>query len=575
MRRMTFDISNKLPIHLKFGLVALCLFVSLISLSQSRKQIDSLNHLPFEQKVKNPKQLLPEYLKIAGKARQIDYPIGEFEAYENASLLYYYLGKYDFEIKYALRSIAGFQKLGDQEKVARFYGELGYRMKRHNMLKALYYMQKGIHLAETEKLEHPLMGLYDNYGVLKEMQGQYDSAFYFYQKGLHLKQKYKDRSGLPYSLNNLGGLMLLEKKYSEARSHFLLALKLREQLKDTLGMCETYLLLSDVELAESQYDAADQHLKFVIQQAASKGLYLLLSNAYEKRAQVQEASGNLLTALRDERLSQQFKDSITQQSMRNKQAELEVQFDTQEKEKALLLERLKVNKFENWLWIFGLLLIIVFLTTLSIQFRRTSEKRKLEVKNLKDLEFERMRISRDLHDNIGAELTLITAKLDIKAASTKSEEEQKDFNELATLSREASLLLRETIWSIRQESITKGDLLEKIEQFAKKRMEPSCHYESRIIGDAHETIPAANALHLYRIAQEAINNSIKYAHSSCIEIVFNQNGLTIGDNGQGFNTEDYKAGYGIQNMQQRAKEIGAEFQLISNERGTSIRILNW
>jgi len=540
--------------------------------SQTKNNIDSLNNLPFEQKINNPKLQLNQYLKASNLAKNLGYLNGEIESYENISLIYYYLGRYDLELKYALYAIRGFKKLGNKEKVARLYGELGYRMKKTDLVKAEFYMQKGMSMAEKEALIMPLMGIYDNYGVIKEMREQYDSAFFYYNSALQLKRKYKDISGIPYSLNNLGGLMLLEKKYDEAFPFFDEALDLRRQIGDTIGMCETYFYLADLNCAQEKYKYAINNLNFVIDHAKKHGLTNLLSDGLKKRAVIYELSGDLFNALEDERLSRVYADSLAQQSLRDKVAELQVNFETQEKEKELLSERLKSSNFKSWIWVLGLLSIVILLSAFSIQIKRTSEKRRLEIQNLKDLEFERMRISRDLHDNIGAELTLITSKLDIKAASTKRLEEQTELNELATLSRGASTLLRETIWSIRQDVITKGDLLEKIDQFAIKRAENKLDIRCDISNDPNEEIPSANALHLFRIAQEAITNAIKYSQADQIVIRFIENLMEISDNGKGFDTAHFTAGYGIQNMKQRSDEIGAVFTLNSSSRGTRIKI---
>jgi signal transduction histidine kinase len=540
--------------------------------SQTKNKIDSLNNLPFEQKINNPKLQLDQYLKASRSAKNMGYLKGEMESCENVSLIYYYLGKYDLELKYALYAIRGFMKMENKEKVARLYGELGYRMKKTDLVKAEFYMQKGMSMAEKEGLIKPLMGIYDNYGVIKEIKAQYDSAFVYYNRALQLKRKYKDISGIPYSLNNLGGLMLLEKKYDEAIPFFNEALDLRRQIGDSIGMCETYFYLADLNRSQENYKYAIDNLNFVIDHASRHELTNLLSDGLKKRAAIHELSGDLLNALEDERLSRVYADSLAQQSLRDKVAELQVNFETQEKEKELLSERLKSSNFKSWIWVLGLLSIVILLSAFSIQIKRTSEKRRLELQNLKDLEFERMRISRDLHDNIGAELTLITSKLDIKAATTKGKEDQFELNELASLSREASILLRETIWSIRQDSINTGELLEKIDQFARKRAANQLEINTDLQSDQTQEIASANALHLFRIAQECINNAVKYSNARQIFIKFESTAMEISDNGNGFDIQNFKPGYGIQNMKQRAEEMGAEFVLTSTEKGTSVRV---
>ena len=549
------------------------LFLGSSAFCQSKSQIDSINHIPFEQKIKYPKKLIPIYQKNSKDAKSLKYLLGEMEAYENLSLLYYYSGKYDLELTYALKSIAGFNKLGDQEKVARFYGELGYRMKRNDIKKAQFYMLKGIRLAENRQLEKPLMGLYDNYGVIKEMQLEYDSAFYFYQKGLQLKEKLKDTSGLPYSLTNLGGLMVLQKRFEEAKPYFSRALDIRKKLGDTIGICETYLFLSDIYLEREEVDLALENLNFVIEQASEKGFYEMLSNSFRKRALIFEKYGDIKRALQDERFSRQFKDTLAQQSMRDKIAELQIEFETNEKEKELLGERIKAERFQSWLWILGLLLIIVLLTTMSIQIKRTSEKRKLALKSSKDLEFERMRIARDLHDNLGAELTIVTSKLDTKIYKAEKEVEKEELEQIAKQTRNAAIVLRETVWSIKSEKLTINSLKNKIEEFYRRFEDSNIFRLNFLVSNEQEELSPLVALNQYRIAQEALSNILKYAHAKNVYIEISKNLLKIKDDGKGFNSETVKKGYGLNNMETRAKEMNASFNIHSSNQGTEIVIV--
>jgi signal transduction histidine kinase len=409
--------------------------------------------------------------------------------------------------------------------------------------------------------------------VLKEMQVQYDSALYFYQKGLKLKEKYNDKSGLPYSLTNLGGLMVLQKKFEEAKPYFSRALDIRKQLGDTIGICETYLFLSDIYLEQGSVDLALENLNFVIDQASEKGFYQMLSNSFKKRALIFEKNGDLKRSLEDERSSRQFKDSLAQQSMRDKLAELQVEFETNEKEKELLNERIKAERFQNWLWILGLLLIIVLLTTLSIQFKRTSEKRKLALKSSKDLEFERMRIARDLHDNLGAELTIVTSKLDTKIFKTDKELEKDELEQIAKQTRNAAIVLRETVWSIKSEKLTINSLKNKIEEFYRRFEADHIFKLDFSISNEEAELSPLMALNLYRIAQEALTNILKYAEAKNVIIELSGKLLKITDDGKGFDSDKIKKGYGLNNMETRAKEMHAVYSISSSEKGTEVKVL--
>ena len=93
--------------------------------------------------------------------------------------------------------------------------------------------------------------------------------------------------------------------------------------------------------------------------------------------------------------------------------------------------------------------------------------------------------------------------------------------------------------------------------------------------------PLANQLEqcIYRISQEALQNIIKHAEASIIELNLSANDgvirLLITDNGIGFSSQNSQAGYslGIKGMEERAQELGGKFTLSSiPEHGTAIEV---
>ena len=106
------------------------------------KKIDSINNLPFEVRLKDAAILDKVYLKNAEESAKLNYNLGEAKSYSNLSLVYYYQGKYEKDLNYSLKAIHIFEKINDKENLSLEWGELGYRMKKRNLEKALQYMQK-------------------------------------------------------------------------------------------------------------------------------------------------------------------------------------------------------------------------------------------------------------------------------------------------------------------------------------------------------------------------------------------------------------------------------------------------
>ena len=168
----------------------LLIFKSQIALAQNNitKQIDSVNNLSYQSKIANTTKFLKIYQDNLAKAQKAKYKIGIADSYSNLSLMYYFQGKYDLNTAYMLKATRLYQQLNLKDKQANSFAVYGYQLKLRDMNSAVMYMQKGMKLAESIKDEFSLSGIYDNYGVLKEMQNQLDSALFFYNKSLKIKE---------------------------------------------------------------------------------------------------------------------------------------------------------------------------------------------------------------------------------------------------------------------------------------------------------------------------------------------------------------------------------------------------
>jgi len=236
-----------------------------------------------------------------------------------------------------------------------------------------------------------------------------------------------------------------------------------------------------------------------------------------------------------------------------------------------------------------ILLVIVFFILLSVgvgisiqKIRQKKAMQALEVQH--KIQLERERISRDLHDNVGTQLSLISKNIDgaIDPLQNVSDAERiKNLGFISQTSKEVIFTLRETIWALNKEEISLEELSDKLKSFTQKLFEAnhSCRllFTEDIANDSVILSPS-EAIHLFRICQEAIANSLKYANASRMDINISAvNGkyrISIADDGIGFDTHIDKptAHYGLANMQYRAGEINCDF-LIDSMPGKGTRIM--
>jgi len=205
---------------------------------------------------------------------------------------------------------------------------------------------------------------------------------------------------------------------------------------------------------------------------------------------------------------------------------------------------------------------------------------KIETQN--KLQEQRLSISRDLHDNIGAQLTFIISSVDnIKYAfDITNEKLDNKLSNISNFAKETILELRDTIWAMNSNEITFEDLEIRINNYIEKAKEAKDQISFSFAIDPElktQKLTSVQGMNIYRTIQEAVNNSIKYANASIITInakqIENQIKISIQDNGTGFDQVTVEKGNGLLNMQKRIEEIGGEFGLDSSSEGTSISIL--
>ena len=204
---------------------------------------------------------------------------------------------------------------------------------------------------------------------------------------------------------------------------------------------------------------------------------------------------------------------------------------------------------------------------------------KIETQN--KLQEQRLRISRDLHDNIGAQLTFIISSIENLQYSFKIKNEKltNKLTGITGFAKDTINELRDTIWAMNKNEITLEDLQTRVLNFIDKANSASntinveFNVEASLLSNLKFT--SVKGMNIYRIIQEAVNNAIKYAEPQTVKVSVNKMNqgvkIEIIDDGKGFDINNINKGNGLNNMGKRAKDIDTEL-LINSElgRGTSI-----
>ena len=221
----------------------------------------------------------------------------------------------------------------------------------------------------------------------------------------------------------------------------------------------------------------------------------------------------------------------------------------------------------------------------EMEERARSEKERLDL--LKQIftiqEAERGRIARDIHDQLGQRVTALRFKTAIlRDACGENEGLSKQADELQEIALQLDHEVSFVAWELRPSILDDLNFAEALENFV---TEWSRH--SGIMAQFHVTGAAELAVgrdvetNMYRIVQEALNNTAKHSKATEVNVLLErrEQGLTliVEDNGVGIGEgrngrHEGLKGLGLRGMRERASLVGGTLEIESSATGTSLFI---
>jgi signal transduction histidine kinase len=561
--------------------------------SQSISKIDSINNIVVNE-IKIPlDELIEIFKKNIEDAEQLDYQKGKAEALSKLSTAYNYRGdSYDKSTEALLSSIRIYESLGDKRKIAELYGGFGWVMKRIDLDNAMQYMQSGITIARKNNFDNELKDLYNNYGVLKQWNKEIDSAIYYFKAGLDIKKEQNDKFGIPYSLSNLAGAYLGKEEHGKAESLLKESIQLRQELQDSVGLGENFTQLAEVYYDEKRYEEALELFKRSTKIAIDKEYRKLEQFNYDYISKIYQDKNQADSALHYYQKFVKVKDEMFTEAQEAKISELTIAYETEKKELALAESKIEIQQKNLLLYgaVAGIILLglIGYLVYNQQRTKNNKLKKEMELKTAlarietqNKLEEQRLRISRDLHDNIGSQLTFVISSLQFiqYQKKLKIEEIKSRVNDIGNFTQQTIHELRDTIWAMNKEKIELSDLISRLKNFV-NQLNIKENIAVLVSDDLEQNLSdiaftALEGIQIYRVIQESINNAIKHAKANDISIQFdlkdNQLSIKVEDDGIGFDLEKAKLNNGLKNLQKRSDKLKASLDIKSElKEGTHI-----
>lgn len=489
------------------------------------------------------------------------------KSFNNIGLIYEDMKEYEKALEFYLKSLkikenstSKIDIANSLYNVAGMYKEIGEK-NNDTLFYAKAEKQYKLALEKAKEADYGKVVLFSKTGMaqLATVRGNPQKAIEIYKSVVSEALKVNDIQTLRVTYLNLGVNYLKIKKLNDAENYLLKALPLIIEAENPADIASIYKNLAVLYNDKKDYAEA----------------YNYLNKQYE------------------------IEQELSKNSLKDKISEFEIKYKTQKKEKEILSQRadlaekeLNITRKNTQLIGLGVLAIVISILGYLLfnqqklknqQLKKESELKealvKIETQNR--LQEQRLRISRDLHDNIGAQLTFIISSIENLQFGFKIEN-KKLTNKLSGISaftKETIYELRDTIWAMNKNAISLEDLQARISNFidkaqvSSKGMVFNFSIDENI--DKALEFKSVKGMNIYRIIQEAVNNAIKYSEASKVDVKITKAdgnlSFEIKDDGKGFNTEDDVFGNGLNNMKKRAEDIQANIGIFSEvNKGTSI-----
>lgn len=493
-------------------------------------------------------------------------------AHNNLGAAHKRTGENEQAIQHYISALSIYEKTGNLKDAATVENNIGLLYQALEELdKAKEYHERALTHFSSINNQEGISKSYNMLGIVRANQEDMEGALDFFRKSYTIEKLLNNKVGISEAVNNIGGIYYYMGQPDSALVYFEKSLQIDRENKDFSNLADGFNNIAEVYISAGDFKIAKQYLDSSIYYSQTyhyANAYLLSLEMY---SHLYELENNLSLSIDYLKKYHAAKDSIATTSNRENINELEKKYQTEKKEMAYREEVIKnKNKTLLLLVLIGAIVILIILIVLIIQ-RRKMDRQESTILLLKNLEAERTRIARDLHDNLGAELTLISSKLDMKAFRTTNEADKKDLADIREISTNANFVLRETIWSIHKQELTIDELYQKAEEYTSRVFGGKEVRVSVVAFDKATVLSPALALHLFRIIQESVNNAAKYSGCTELMVSISKSKVEITDNGKGFDSAQVQKGYGIQNIEQRVNELNGAIS-IESEPGKGTRV---
>lgn len=350
-------------------------------------RIQLLFDIAWEYKSSDPYKAIAYANKCMEVAKTVNDKQGIASCYSVIGVTYGIIGDYKEALNYDLKALKITQELKDEARISIALNNIGnvyYNM--GQWADAIKYYKKSlaikVELGDEAKISSSLNNMANVYRDI----GELDSSLFYHTKSLAIDQKINNKLGEAMNMNNIGMVYHRKGQYEKAQPYLLKSIEILKPMNETNNLIIVYNSIALNAMQLKSLDEAEAYALKCLKIAEKIGLKKEIRAANGTLSEIFEQKGDFKSSLEYFRKYKLMNDSILNKSIREKVSELEVQYDTHQKQReiALLSSKNKIQELQlknrNYS-IIGLAIVVLILLLVSygwVQQSRLKNRMKVQ-----------------------------------------------------------------------------------------------------------------------------------------------------------------------------------------------------
>ncbi len=521
-----------------------------------------------------------EFKKLLKEALKNNYTENIIEIYNGLGNLYDSRLLKDEALKFYLKGLSLAEKKDKKYHNAMMLNNIGLLKFNNNQVKeAEKDFKEGLKIIEGMEEFRLSLNLNNNLGLVSKSLKHYKQSINYYKNTLINAKKLGFPLGRGVAFLNLSDSYLNNKDYKIAINYADSALAILKPFEQWEYVGTAYLINSSIYRKLNKTKSAKAYIDTLFQLLRFHPSSNLEKTAHQELSFIYEHDGNYKLAFFHTNRYHTISDSLSEIANKDNIARLQVIYGKEKVETELENEKnnnsllskeneLKQTKV-NAIVLISIFVLLITIGLLYIRHVRLTRKQQQEFsrKLISNIDQERSRISKDLHDDIGQSLSVIKSKINMFASGKIYDISgmDNDIGEVIDQTRSIShalhpsfiqkLGLERSLVSLTENTQSKTGLICSLDIDETQNLE-------HLSNDAQTQV--------YRIIQECINNTLKHAEATALKISISQNTaefiVKYQDNGRGIKDVTKSIdGIGLQIIQERATSINGKVQINSGK----------